>query len=186
MVIQSLGLELRTRIICHGVKVKVNGVVFWADLIILDSQGLDVILRMDWLAKHKDHIDCANKAITLTSAQGTRVDFMSNILLPHHSTLNILTDPKLYEIPIVFEYLDVFPKELLGTPLDRDIKYVIELLPRTSPISKRSYWIPVNELAKSKKQLRKLQVVVAKRAARHGPGPGLHNPFRHGSLRPAK
>jgi hypothetical protein len=50
----------------------------------------------------------------------------------------------LKEILVVQEYLDVFPEELLGMPPDRDIKLLIELLPRTPPISKRPYRMPVN------------------------------------------
>jgi hypothetical protein len=42
-------------------------------------------------------------------------------------------------------------------PPDRDIEFLIELLPETPSISKRPYRIPVNELVKLKKQLTKLQ-----------------------------
>jgi hypothetical protein len=54
---------------------------------------------------------------------------------------------------VVQEYSDVFPKELIGMPLDRDIDFLIELLHRTPPISKRPYRIPVNELVELKKQI---------------------------------
>jgi hypothetical protein len=33
----------------------------------------------------------------------------------------------LEEVPVVCEYPDVFPEELLGMPPDRDIKFIIEL-----------------------------------------------------------
>jgi hypothetical protein len=42
-------------------------------------------------------------------------------------------------------------------PPDRDIEFLIELLPTTPPISKRPYRMPVNELAELKKQIAKLQ-----------------------------
>jgi len=51
----------------------------------------------------------------------------------------------------VNEYLDVFPKELPGMPPDRDIEFIIELLPGTAPIAKRPYRMGVNELAELKK-----------------------------------
>jgi hypothetical protein len=38
-------------------------------------------------------------------------------------------------IRVVCEYPDVFPEELLGTPPDRDVEFVIDLLPGTAPIS---------------------------------------------------
>jgi hypothetical protein len=40
---------------------------------------------------------------------------------------------------------------------DRDIEFIIELLPGTPPISKRLYRMPVNELVELKKQIAELQ-----------------------------
>ena len=60
------------------------------------------------------------------------------------------------DIRIVNEYPDVFPEELPGMPLERDIEFIIELLPGTAPIAKRPYRMEVNKLAKLKKQLREL------------------------------
>jgi hypothetical protein len=42
-------------------------------------------------------------------------------------------------------------------PPDRDIEFMIELLPGMTPISKRPYRMPVNELVELKKQIAKLQ-----------------------------
>ena len=56
----------------------------------------------------------------------------------------------LCDIPVVYEFLDVFPDELLGLPPDRDVEFKIELVPSTTPIPKRPYRMPPNELAKLK------------------------------------
>jgi hypothetical protein len=45
----------------------------------------------------------------------------------------------LVEIPMVQEFLDVFPDDLLGMPPKRDIEFKIELQPNTSPVSKSPY-----------------------------------------------
>jgi hypothetical protein len=42
-------------------------------------------------------------------------------------------------------------------PPDRDIEFMIELLPGMTPISKRPYRMPVNELVELKKQIAELQ-----------------------------
>ena len=42
----------------------------------------------------------------------------------------------LEEVPVVNEYPDVFPEELPGMPPDRDIEFVIYIVPGTSPIAK--------------------------------------------------
>jgi hypothetical protein len=43
------------------------------------------------------------------------------------------------EIHVVREYLDMFPDDLLGMPLDRAIKFKIELQPGTAHVYKRPY-----------------------------------------------
>jgi hypothetical protein len=61
------------------------------------------------------------------------------------------------DVPVVWEYPDVFPEELPGMPPDRDIEFVIDLIPGTSPIAKRPYRMASPELAELKKQLTELQ-----------------------------
>jgi hypothetical protein len=63
---------------------------------------------------------------------------------------------QLENIPVVCEYPDVFPDDLPGMPLDRDIEFIIELQPGTAPISKRPYRMPPKELAELKNQLQEL------------------------------
>ena len=63
----------------------------------------------------------------------------------------------LEEVPVVNEYPDVFPEELPGMPPDRDIEFVIDLVPGTAPIAKRPYRMTASELAELKKQLEELQ-----------------------------
>jgi hypothetical protein len=49
-----------------------------------------------------------------------------------------------------------FSNELPGLPPDRNVVSVIELVPRTAPISRRPYRMPPNELAELKVQLKGL------------------------------
>jgi hypothetical protein len=60
-------------------------------------------------------------------------------------------------IPAVRDSPDVFAEELLGMPPDREVEFVIDLLPGTAPISKCPYRMSVEELKELKKQLTKLQ-----------------------------
>jgi hypothetical protein len=62
----------------------------------------------------------------------------------------------LADIPIVYEFPDIFPNDLSGLPPDRDVEFKIELLLGTAPISRRPYRMPPNELAELKVQLNKL------------------------------
>ena len=60
------------------------------------------------------------------------------------------------EVPVVKDYPDVFPEELPGMPPDRDIEFLIELLPGIGPISKRPYRMPAQDLEEIKKQIKEL------------------------------
>src|SRR5512139_871728 len=119
-----------------SVRIEIKGVPFLANLILLESKDLDVILGMDWLARYKGVIDCANRKVTLTSNDGRVVTVHAMSTESLRSRLNQIT---LEEIPIVREYPDVFPDDLPGMPPKRDIEFRIDLVPGTTPIHKRPY-----------------------------------------------
>nr|ABA95022.1 retrotransposon protein, putative, Ty3-gypsy subclass [Oryza sativa Japonica Group] len=133
-----------------SVRIEIKGVPFLANLILLESKDLDVILGMDWLARHKGVIDCANRKVTLTSNDGQVVTVHALSSESLRSRLNQIT---LEEIPIVREYSDVFPDDLPGMPPKRDIEFRIDLVPGTTPIHKRPYRMAANELAEVKRQV---------------------------------
>jgi hypothetical protein len=60
------------------------------------------------------------------------------------------------DIRVVSKYPDVFPDDLPGMPPERDIEFIIDLLPGTAPIAKRPYRMSVGELEELKKQLKEL------------------------------
>ena len=62
---------------------------------------------------------------------------------------------KLDDILVMREFSDVFPKYLQGIPIDREAEFSVVFLPRTSPISKASYWVAPIGL-KTKVQLQEL------------------------------
>jgi hypothetical protein len=58
-------------------------------------------------------------------------------------------------MPVVNEFPDVFPEELPGMPLDRDIEFVIELKPGIALIYKTPFRMTTPELAELKELLEK-------------------------------
>jgi hypothetical protein len=64
--------------------------------------------------------------------------------------------PDVASIPVVCEFSDVFPEDLPGLPLDRDVEFTIELEPSTALISQLPYRMAPKELAEMKKQLDEL------------------------------
>jgi hypothetical protein len=168
MLVSSPGGEMRTKHICPAVSITIRGVDFSSNLILLDSKGIDIILGMDWLSKYDGVIQCARKAVKLTKKDGTSVEFVALVQSGPDSKLNQTKAIALEDIKVVQDYPDIFSEELPGMPPDRDIEFLIELLPGTPPISKRPYRMPVNELVELKKQLVELQ---AKRFLRPSSSP---------------
>ena len=74
-------------------------------------------------------------------------------LEPTTSTVNHTEGKALADIPVVCEYPDVFPDDLPGMPLDRNVEFAIELQLGMAPIFRRPYRMPPNELTELKKQL---------------------------------
>jgi hypothetical protein len=52
MIVSSPGGDMSARQLCPKVNLKIKGVDFVANLIVLESKGIDVILGMYWLSKH--------------------------------------------------------------------------------------------------------------------------------------
>jgi hypothetical protein len=88
MLVSSPGVEMRTKHICPAVSISIRGVDFLANLIVLDSKGIDIILGMDWLRKYDGIILCAKRVIRLTKEDGTIVEFNAAIQADQVSLLN--------------------------------------------------------------------------------------------------
>jgi hypothetical protein len=120
-----------------------------------------VILGMDWLSKHKGMINRAKKEVRLITSCGKEVEFVAENLVTDKAAsnrivLNHLDAASTLDIRTVSEFLDVFLEELPGMPPDREIEFVIELVPGTTPIFKRPYRKAANQLAELKEQLQEL------------------------------
>ena len=89
--------------------------VFPSDLIVLESQGLDVILGMDWLSMYGGNIDCASKSIMLTIQVGRRIKYVSRHV-PKRTQVNSLSGVVQEEVPMVKDFPDIFQEDLPGMP----------------------------------------------------------------------
>jgi hypothetical protein len=92
----------------------------------------------------------------LTKKDETSVEFVAMVQSDQDNVLNQTKAIALEDIRVVQEYPDVFLEELPGMPPDRDIEFLIELLPGTPPICKRPHRMLVNELVELKKQIAEL------------------------------
>ena len=124
--------------------------------IVLRTVGIDLILGMDWMMQQQVVIQCKEKAVALTTPKGDRISVDVVVQAQPTTTVNQLDDRVNKEDLVVDEFPDVFADDLPGMPPDRDIEFIIELLPRTAPIAKYPYRMGVNELEELKKQIKEL------------------------------
>jgi hypothetical protein len=158
MIISSPGRDMHASLVCPKANILIRGTEFIANLIVLESKGIDVILGMDWLNKHKGMINCAKKAVRLTTSNGKEVEYVAENLVTDKAASNIIVLNHLdaastLDIRTASEFSDVFPEELLGMPPDREIEFVIELVPGTTTIFKKPYRMSANQLVELKEQL---------------------------------
>jgi hypothetical protein len=142
----------------HKLTLTIMGREFEATAIILEASSIDLILGMSWLRKAKAIIHCGRGTIELTSPKRERFDVEITVTTStRRATFFIDVEFVGNNIRVVRDFSDVFPEELPGMPPDREVEFVIDLLPGTAPISKWPYKMSIEELKELKKQLKELQ-----------------------------
>ncbi|KAA3474189.1 ATP-dependent zinc metalloprotease FtsH [Gossypium australe] len=109
----------------------------------------DLILKMDWLVKHRVSLDCATKRVVLRRTARERQNYLSNVTSALRAeklvrkgcgaylayiSVSDSKDSSVKDIRTVKDFSDVFPKELPGLPLNREVEFGLELLPGTAPV----------------------------------------------------
>jgi hypothetical protein len=144
--------------VTHRLTLTIMGREFWATPIIWEESSIDLILGMSWLRNAKAVIQCGRGIVELTSPKGERFEVEITVTTSTRRVV-FLVDGKFVgdNIRVVRDFPYVFPEELSRMPPDREVEFVIDLLPGTAPISKRPYRMSAEELKELKKQLTELQ-----------------------------
>jgi hypothetical protein len=123
--------------------------MFSTDLIILNGQGLDVILGISWMKMHKAVLDIAVRLVHMISPVYGKVILHLPTISHIKASLHHLVELKFEQIHVVQEFSDVFPNDLQRMPPEK----AIESHPSTAPIAKSLYQMMPVELAEVKIQL---------------------------------
>ena len=158
--------EVSTTFVCVGCPMEVAGRRFKLNLICLPMEGLDVILGMDWLSSNHVVIDCGQCRIVfpdtaglelISSNQAVReIEAGATCYMIVAQAEKMSTTEKISRIPVVDEYADVFPDEILELPPSRDVDFSIDLIPGVGLVSMAPYRVAPAELAELKKQIEDL------------------------------
>jgi hypothetical protein len=118
-VISTLGGRVDADRIVHKAPLELARRVFNTDLIILKGQGLDVILGMNWMKLHRVVLDVAGRLVHLDSPMYGKVILHLPVVSHIKASLHHVVELKLEDIHVVREFMDVFPNDLPGMPVER-------------------------------------------------------------------
>jgi hypothetical protein len=118
------GRVITKELVMHT-SLNLTGKLFRTSLIVLDGQGIDVILGMSWMKGHKAQFDIVSHIVRLDSPANGVVVLQLPPSATKHSSVHHTAAQKLEDIPVAREYLDVFPDDLPGMPPDRDVEFTI-------------------------------------------------------------
>ncbi|GKB62856.1 putative reverse transcriptase domain-containing protein [Tanacetum coccineum] len=158
---------------------------FNIDLIPVELDSFDVIIDMDWLRRCHTVIVCDEKLGRIPYGNETLIfrgdesnndresrltiilcskaqEYMAKgcqIFLARISTKkeeDKLKGKQLKDIPIVQDFLEVFPEDLPGLPPARTVEFKIDLIPGAAPVAQASYRLAPSKMKELSEQLQEI------------------------------
>ncbi|GKA31429.1 hypothetical protein Tco_0717734 [Tanacetum coccineum] len=127
----------------------------WSSLISLNRGSFDVIMGIDWLSKRKFVIVCHEKVVEIPlegsrklRVQGERTLGAAKALM--NAKVN---EPKVGDISVVRDFVDVFPEDLSGLPPQRQVEFRIDLVHGAKSVAKSPYRLAPLEMQELSEQL---------------------------------
>ncbi|GJW70200.1 putative reverse transcriptase domain-containing protein [Tanacetum coccineum] len=129
---------------------------FEINLMPIKLGSFNAVIGMDWLSKYHARIICDEKVVHIPingetliirgDQSKTRLSLISCIKTERYISRGCqvfiaqvmekkLDEKRLEDIPIVREFLEVFPEDLPGLPLVRQVEFQIDLIPRAAPVA---------------------------------------------------
>ncbi|GKE47587.1 hypothetical protein Tco_1478845, partial [Tanacetum coccineum] len=145
----------------------------------------DVIIGMDWLTKHHGVIICDEKIVHVpfgremlifqgdgnNQKEESRLNIISctkaqeylskgcDVFLAHITTKEANDKSKgkrLEDVPIIRDFPEVFPKDLLGIPPAQQVEFQIDLVPGSAPVAQAPYRLAPSKMKELAEQLQEL------------------------------
>ncbi|GJT52858.1 putative reverse transcriptase domain-containing protein [Tanacetum coccineum] len=152
-------------------------IVVTVGLMPIELGTFDVIIGMDWLVKHDALIVCGKKEVHIPvkgkmlvvkgNCDESRLKVVSCIkarkyiergchLFVAHVTEKEPKEKCLEDVPIIHDFPEVFPDDLLGLPPPRQVEFRIELVLGAAPVARAPYRLEPSELKELSDQLKEL------------------------------
>ncbi|GJW52777.1 putative reverse transcriptase domain-containing protein, partial [Tanacetum coccineum] len=129
------------------------------DLMLIKLGSFDAIIGMDWLAKYQDVIVYAEKIVRIPWGNETLIVHGCQVFLAHVTTKETgdkSEKKRLEDVLIVQDFLEVFPEDLSGLPLTRQVEFQIDLIPSAAPVAWAPYRLAPSEMKELSEKLKEL------------------------------
>nr|GFC20025.1 putative reverse transcriptase domain-containing protein [Tanacetum cinerariifolium] len=155
------------------------------DLMPVEMGCFDVIIGMDWLSRYQAVIVCVDKIVRIPRGRETLIFHGDRSNQEHEARLNIISCAKMQKymlkgcqvflahvttkeaegksekkrlenIPIVWDFPEVFPKDLPGLPPTQQVVFQIDLIPGAAPVARAPYRLAPPEMKELSEQLKEL------------------------------
>ncbi|GKA19989.1 putative reverse transcriptase domain-containing protein [Tanacetum coccineum] len=171
--------------ILRGCTLNILNHPFNIDLMPIELGSFDAIIGMDWLVKYQAIIVCAEKIVRIPWGNETLIVHGDGSNRGNEARLHIISYTKtqeymlkgclvflanvttketedksekkrLEDVPIVQDFPDVFPEDLSGLPLTRQVEFQIDLIPGAAPVARAPYRLAPSEMKELSEQLKEL------------------------------
>ncbi|GJV40018.1 putative reverse transcriptase domain-containing protein [Tanacetum coccineum] len=179
------GRIIRLNTILRGCTLNILNHPFNIDLMPIELGSFDAIIGMDWLVKYQAFIVCVEKIVRIPWGNETLIVHSDGSNRGKEARLHIISYTKkqeymlkgcpvslenvttketedksekkrLEDVPIVRDFLDVFPEDLPGLPSTGQVEFQINLIPGAAPVARAPYRLAPSEMKELSKQLKEL------------------------------
>ncbi|GKD39841.1 putative reverse transcriptase domain-containing protein [Tanacetum coccineum] len=176
--------SLTTNTILRGCTLNLQNHLFKIDLLPIELGSFDIIVEMDWMAKHRVEVVCYEKYIRvlygndMLIVQGERSGVKNELRIEFHPSIRMqkyidqgcqvfliqmmkeeetkIPERRIKDVPVVRDIMEVFPEDLPGLPPTRQVEFHIELIPGATPVVRAPYRLAPAEMKKLAEQLKEL------------------------------
>ncbi|GJV70656.1 putative reverse transcriptase domain-containing protein [Tanacetum coccineum] len=128
-----------TNVVLRGCTLRLLGHLFDIDLLPVELGSFDVIIGIDWLAKYHAVIVYDEKIVCIPYGDEMLIirgdDCNSGTQVTFKKSEDESEEKRLEDVPIVEEFLKVFPEDLPGLPPARQVEFKIDLVPGAAPVA---------------------------------------------------
>ncbi|GJY51586.1 putative reverse transcriptase domain-containing protein [Tanacetum coccineum] len=148
------GRIIRLNTILRGCTLNILNHPFNIDLMPVELGSFDAIIGMDCNRGHEARLH-------IISYSKTQEYMLKGcpVFLAHVTTKEIedkSEKKRLEDVPIVRDFPEVFPEDLPGLPLTRQVEFQIDLIPGAAPVARAPYRLAPSEMKELSEQLKEL------------------------------